>query len=229
MKHATFDAVETKADQDGSFVALASVFGNVDSVGDRMMPGSFSKTLEKWREGERPIPVVYSHEWDDPFKFIGKADPHRVVETERGLEVHGQLDLENDTARQVHKLMKDGTVTGWSFGYKPVKQKRANGANEVSEVELYEVGPTLVGANADAQLQTVKAALEHAEEAAIPPEMFVKQLRALADAVEARNSPMPPKDERGPEGEEPTRAKPARQVPLRRQVRRMLLDAEFRR
>ena len=93
MEHKTVDLLETKADDSGSFVALASVFGNVDSVGDRMMPGAFSKTLEGKRDAGKPIPVVFSHGWEDPFNYIGKADPHKVVETEQGLEVHGKLDL----------------------------------------------------------------------------------------------------------------------------------------
>jgi hypothetical protein len=84
MRHKTFQLAETKADDSGSFTALASVFGNVDLGGDRMMPGSFSKTLERWRESGDPIPVILSHQWDDPMAMVGKADPMEVVETEGG-------------------------------------------------------------------------------------------------------------------------------------------------
>ena len=44
----------------------------------------------------------------------------------------------------------------------PGGQERRNGVNEVSEVDLIEVGPTLRGANAEAQLQAVKTALREA-------------------------------------------------------------------
>jgi HK97 family phage prohead protease len=156
-------AVETKADGGaGEFVALASVFNNVDSVGDKMLPGSFSPTLARWRQKGDPIPVILSHNWDDPMAHIGTADPHDVIETERGLEVHGRLDIhDNPTAKQVYRLMKERRLTGWSFGYTIPEggQQRRNGVNEISAVELIEVGPTLKGANSEAELQAVKTAL----------------------------------------------------------------------
>jgi HK97 family phage prohead protease len=165
VKHKTFDLIETKAEgEDGWFSALASVFGNVDHVGDRVMPGAFKKTLKKWRESGRPLPVILSHQWENPFATIGKADPRAVMETDQGLLVQGQLDIAgNDTAKQVHKLMKEGLMTGWSFGYTvPDDGERLgeDGANEITEIDLVEIGPTLKGANPEAQLQAVKSALD---------------------------------------------------------------------
>jgi HK97 family phage prohead protease len=161
VEHKTFNLIETKADDSGSFTALASVFGNVDHVGDRMMKGAFSKTLEKWRESGDPIPVILSHQWEDPNYVVGKADPRAVYEDDRGLVVQGQLDLGNPIAKQVHKLMKDRLLKGWSFGYTVPNggQKQNNGANEVSEVDLVEVGPTLKGANPEARLEEVKSVI----------------------------------------------------------------------
>jgi Caudovirus prohead serine protease len=45
--------------------------------------------------------------------------------------------------------MKERRLAGWSFGYtlREGVQARRNGINEVSEVDLVEVGPTLKGAN----------------------------------------------------------------------------------
>lgn len=162
MQTKTFPLVEMKADlETGTFSALASVFGNVDLVGDRMMPGSFKNTLAKWRASGDPLPIILSHKWDDPWATIGEADPRAVVETDRGLLVQGRLDLENPLAKQVHNLMSRRLLKGWSFGYTVPKggQKRANGANEITEVDLVEVGPTLKGANPEAQLQAVKSGM----------------------------------------------------------------------
>lgn len=160
MLHKTFELLETKIDNDeaGTFTALASVFGNVDKGGDRMIKGAFTKTLEKWRASGKPIPIILSHQWDDLNAWVGKADPRAIFEDERGLVVQGQLDMEDESARKVHKLMKDGLLTGWSFGYSVPNggQRRKDGANEVTEVELFETGPTLVGMNPEAQLEAVK-------------------------------------------------------------------------
>jgi HK97 family phage prohead protease len=70
------------------------------------------------------------------------------------LEVQGRLDVhDNAVAKQVHRLMKEGRLSGWSFGYTLPEgvQARRNGTNEVSEVDLVEVGPTLKGSNREAQ------------------------------------------------------------------------------
>lgn len=185
MQRKTFSLIETKAEGDGTFTALASVFGNVDLVGDRMMPGSFTKTLDAWRKSGDPIPVILSHQWDDPFALIGKADPRAVMETERGLLVQGQMDMDNEVARQVHKLMRERLLKGWSFGYTVPDggQKRNDGANEVTEVDLIEVGPTLKGANPEAQLEAVKA-IDH-----VTPKQTAARLDALVDDLRSDSPP----------------------------------------
>ncbi len=191
MRRKTFEVVETKTDEEaGTFTALASVFGNVDKGGDRMLPGSFSKTLDKWRESGKAIPVILSHQWDDLTAWVGKADPRAIFEDDRGLTVQGQLFMDEDSGRKVHKLMREGLLTGWSFGYSVPKggQKHKNGANEISEVELFEVGPTLIGMNELAQLQDVKSA-ERAElqpDMTISEEEFKAAVRTVEDATNRR-------------------------------------------
>lgn len=211
MEHKTFDLAEVKADADsGTFTALASVFNNVDHGGDRMLPGSFTKTLEKWRESGKAIPIILSHQWDNLTAWVGKADPRAVYETDDGLVVQGSLFMDDDNAKKVHRLMKEGLLTGWSFGYSVPDggQKRAkDGANNISEVELYEVGPTLVGMNSEAQLQTVK-------NLGVDPkvESNAEPAQAIAEV------------EDGPD-EEPTEVKSRPQDPLRDQMDRIWLEA----
>lgn len=214
MKHKTFELIETKTNGGaGEFTALASVFGNVDHVGDRMLPGSFTKTLERWRAKGEPIPVILSHDWNDPMKYVGEADPQKVYETERGLVVEGKMHVGegNPVADQVYRLMKGGLLKGWSFGYTVPAggQKQNNGANEVSEVDLVEVGPTLKGANPEAQLSSIKSAveqLEHPETSADTPAEEPPKAQAVEDREEDRKA---------------TR----RQDPLRRAVDAELLEA----
>lgn len=173
MQHKTVQLVNVKADEAGHFTALASVFGNVDSQGDRMMPGAFKRTLARWRKSGDPIPVILSHQWSDPMALIGKADPRAVMETDEGLVVQGTLDLENPVARQVRKLMVERLLKGWSFGYivgKNGQRTADDGANEVTEVDLIEVGPTLKGANDQARLQDVKSALDQVRARALGPD-----------------------------------------------------------
>ena len=105
-------------DETGVFEATVAVFGNVDKGGDRILPGAFAKSLDKWRQVGDPIPVIFNHEWSDAHAHIGTADPRQTRETARGLLVKGRLDVEdNPTAAQVYRLMKRRSLKEFSFGY----------------------------------------------------------------------------------------------------------------
>lgn len=164
IEHKNIDVEFKAAGDDGTFIAFAAAFNNVDRVNDRIKPGAFSKSLKKWRASGKMLPVILSHNWDDIEAHIGYADPKQVKETAHGLEVKGHLDLdESETARRVHKLMQRRQLTAMSFGYtvpQGGEQLDDKGVNELEEIDLHEVGPTLVGANPKAELQAVKSALE---------------------------------------------------------------------
>ena len=144
--------------QDGQFKALVSVFNNVDSVGDKVMPGAFTKTLEEWSASGLSIPVYWSHRMDDPDMNIGYVI--EAEETSDGLEVLGQLDVEDDAspkAKQAYRLMKGRRVTQWSFAYDVVDSSDCDGFTALNELKLYEVSTTPIGANQQTELLAVKA------------------------------------------------------------------------
>ncbi len=96
---------------DGQFEALVSVFGNEDSAGDVVTRGAFAKSLAAWEERGDPIPVIWSHEWSDPYAHIGHV--LTAEETDDGLKVRGQLDLDNPKAEQVYRAGdRPADVTG---------------------------------------------------------------------------------------------------------------------
>lgn len=139
----------------GTFEALVSVFGNVDLAGDRVVKGAFADTLKAWEAKSAKIPVIFSHQWDNIDAHIGQVD--EAKETDQGLQVKAQLDMEDPFAAKVFKLMQRGTLKEFSFAYDVVDQKLQNGANELLKLDLIEVGPTLKGMNPDTELLAVKA------------------------------------------------------------------------
>lgn len=149
----------------GSFEAIVSVFDNVDKAGDRIKSTAFDNTLAKWRESGDPIPVILSHNWDDPFAIIGHADPNNVKAIEgRGLYVKGMIDHldQNPVAAQVHRLMGSRLLKEFSFGYTvPAggETKAQDGAYDLTEINLIEIGPTLKGVNPDTELLSLKSAV----------------------------------------------------------------------
>lgn len=156
--------VKTADEGEGTFEAVVAVFGNVDAYGDVILKGAFLDTLKEWEESGYPIPAVWSHEKDDPFSHIGTVI--EAKETDLGLWVKVQLDMENPKAAQVHRLLKGGRVKEFSFAFSydpqdvtPVKRDGME-VRELSKLKVYEVGPTLVGANPATQLLSVKSAPE---------------------------------------------------------------------
>lgn len=145
---------------EGQFEALVSVFGNVDSSGDVVLPGAFTATLAEWAASGDSIPVVWSHRWDDPFAHIGEVV--EATETERGLLVKGQLDVENPTGLQVAKLLKARRVKQFSFAYDVLEggfaERDGQEVYELRQLKLHEVGPCLLGVNQETQLIAAKSA-----------------------------------------------------------------------
>ena len=98
---------------DGTFAGYGSVFGNVDSYGDVVMPGAFSDSLADWKAKGRFPPVLWQHDSRQP---IGPFTAMR--EDPKGLHVEGKL-LVNDVqlAREAHALISTGAIGGMSIGY----------------------------------------------------------------------------------------------------------------
>jgi HK97 family phage prohead protease len=156
---AEFKAVDTAA---GTFEAIVSVFGTKDLGGDIVMPGAFADTLNLWAAKGDPIPIIWSHEWDDPHAHIGYVV--EALETEKGLWIKGQLDVERPFAEQVHHLLKNRRVTQFSFGYFAEDVKWVEDpdtgrmSRELHRVTVFEVGPTLLGMNPDTELISAASA-----------------------------------------------------------------------
>lgn len=154
--------VEFKAlnDATGQVEALVSIFGNVDLQGDRVVPGAFKKSIAEWKASGDPVPVVFSHEWGDLWSHIGVVDT--LEETAKGLRAVYTLDInDNPAAAQTYKLLKRRSLKEHSFAYDVRDERRAkDGANELLDLDLIEIGPTLRGANPDTELLAVKSLVD---------------------------------------------------------------------
>jgi HK97 family phage prohead protease len=176
-------ATTADADSAGQFEALVAVFNNIDRGGDRIMPGAFTKTLAAWRASGDPVPVIWSHEWQTPDAHIGVAYAKDMKQTARGLLVKGHLDIDdNPVARRVHKLMQRRSLKEFSFGYDIPpggRRKASDGANELIEIDLHEVGPTLKGMNPDTELREVKGLTQATDDSAALRAKFRDEMYAL--------------------------------------------------
>lgn len=156
---AHFKALEEQGE--GIFEALVAVFDNVDRYGDKIIKGAFADSLAEWEQKGRPIPVIFAHQWDNLEAHIGQVI--EAKETDKGLYVKAQLDMEEPFAQRVWKKMKAGTLAEFSFAYDVVDAVSAkeNGDyyTELRKLDLLEVGPCLVGVNPETELIAVKNVL----------------------------------------------------------------------
>lgn len=143
----------------GIFEAYVSVFTNVDHHGDRVIPGAFAGSIDRWKASGDPIPVIFSHQWDDLDAHIGSVleiEEHPPgderlpgeIRANGGLWTRFVLELDEDFAARVAKKLTKRTIREFSFAYDVLDERRAaDGVNELVELDVLEVGPTLKGAN----------------------------------------------------------------------------------
>lgn len=155
----------------GRYEAYYAVFGNVDLVNDRIVEGAFEKTLAEWKESGDPIPVIFSHQWDSLEAHVGevleaeerKAGDDRLppeLADFGGLYTKFQLDMEDAGGKKMDRLLSKRRIREGSFAYdipEGGQRKAQDGANELVELVLIEVGPTLKGANPMTRLASAEA------------------------------------------------------------------------
>lgn len=162
---------EGNALKEGEFIALAAVFGNVDSYGERVVKGAFTETLAAWEAKGDPIPVIWYHDWTDAYAHVGYVVWAR--ETDEGLLYKGVLDVaDNPLAAQIYRLMKGRRITQQSFGFdiQDAGYVVEDGRDifEITKLALFEVGPCLVGVNQSTELVDIKSTTDAAPAAPAP-------------------------------------------------------------
>ena len=142
--------------EEGIISGYASVFGNVDSYGDIVVKGAFSKSIEKIKRTGKVIPVFYGHNMEDPRANIGRVIDLR--EDSHGLFFEAQLDLSGDTyGHLVYEQLKDGRLDSLSFGFSITDGANTEAGYELRELELYEISVVPIPANQEALITEVKA------------------------------------------------------------------------
>ncbi len=161
-----FTGVKVAADGPGEFEGYASVFGNTDLSGDRIVPGAFAADLPRF---VRDAPILWSH---DPSEPIGM--PLDAREDPRGLFLRGLFHT-TPLAQKARAVASERLAAkksfGMSIGYRvePGGQRRAaDGVRELTKLRLLEVSLVGVPANPEAVLTGVKTGTATAAPAEAP-------------------------------------------------------------
>jgi len=157
LLHKNFAFKADSVADDGTFTGYGSVFGNVDSYGEIVMPGAFSKSLKDIRDGGDPLPMLWNHNPNEP---IGGYTA--LEEDARGLKVSGFIMIDEVArAREIHALMKRRVIKGLSIGYYVDEDSKdaKTGARLLHKLDLREISPVTFPANVEAEIESVKSAI----------------------------------------------------------------------
>ena len=129
-----------------------------DWYGDIVAPGAFTNTIKKRRESGHPFPLCWNH---DTNAIIGVVDMDSFDDRPEGPWMTA-IFLNTALAQEKRELCLSGIVYQFSFAYDVIKSARVkleNGmeANELQEVELYEISVVPIPAKQAAVATDVKA------------------------------------------------------------------------
>tara|TARA_B100000900_G_C20565212_1_gene710745 strand:+ start:137 stop:1432 length:1296 start_codon:yes stop_codon:yes gene_type:complete len=152
---------KTIDDEKGKVEAVFSVFNNVDTDGDVVLPGSIKSGFK-----DNQVPMVFAHKWDQP---IGKG----VIESDdEKATFRGSFFMETEAGREAYNLAKEmGSLQEWSFGFrindyesgkfqKDGEEELEYDVRFLKDLEVYEVSPVLVGANRETYTLAIKSGEE---------------------------------------------------------------------
>jgi hypothetical protein len=163
--------VKSELEEDGGIVkGYASTFDrDPDAYGDVVARGAFAKSLERWKqlnEEGKYIPLLWGHDTNDPTSNIGRVVD--AVEDDRGLLIKAEFDADNEKAQYVRKLVKEGRVYQFSFAFDvrdwgQIELEDGRKANELRDLELFEVSLVQIPANQHATVEEVKSGVIEVE------------------------------------------------------------------
>lgn len=158
VKTFAFEIRETKETEiDGVKYGLvrgyASTYGNVDRGNDRVVPGAFSKSLDRYRKANRPVKMYFNH---DSNEIIGGFPIQKITDDENGLYVEGQVNLEVQKGREAYALAKQGVMQDFSIGYTVDDYDMKGGVRELKQLELWEISMVGEPMNEMARITAVK-------------------------------------------------------------------------
>ena len=150
--------VDAYNEEEGIFSGYGAVFENVDSGGDIIEPGAFTKTLA---EGWERVKILALH--NDCWLPIGR--PIELREDTNGLFLSAKIS-DTTMGRDIKVLLKDGVLNELSIGYDPIVfDYDGDGIRHLREVKLWEVSVVTWAMNPEAVITGYKSMQETVERA----------------------------------------------------------------
>lgn len=150
-----FDGCDIKfAPSEGSFSGYGSVFGNLDSKNDIIMPGAYSQVLKSGVA----VPVYVNHGWVNGDLPVGSWS--NLSQDAKGLFGDANLVMQMPSAVDAYWAMKSGLVKGLSVAIVPDHtsiERKSDGSRVIHNIKmLKEISIVTDPANEAATVVSVK-------------------------------------------------------------------------
>ena len=148
---------EVKAGDAGTISGYFSTYDRIpDSYGDVIAPGAFTDTLKARKDSGHPFPLCWNHDLD---QIIGTVDD--IEDTKKGPLMTASF-FDTPLAQEKRSLVLSGCVYQFSFAYEvkkaaQVELEDGTKANELRELELFEVSIVPIPANPRAEVTEIKS------------------------------------------------------------------------
>lgn len=185
---------------DGTFSGYGSIFGEVDTYGDAVVPGAFKASLARHAADARMPALLWQHDTACPIGIWTK-----IGEDKKGLWCEGRLILDVAQAREAHALLKAGAVTGLSigfaveaaewaspdgfeekFGWYPAQTANNNQVRLLKEIDLWEISLVTFPACGPARVADVKKVVAPKPDFRPLSTALARRGRAIASLAAAR-------------------------------------------
>lgn len=151
----------------------AAAFNSLDSDGDVIVKGAFTKTLLENGVGsiQPRIFHLYQH---DVKQVLGR--PLVLKEDDYGLYFETKI-AKTSIGNDVLELYRNGTHNEHSIGFKTIKSTNRGNYNEISEVKLFEFSTVTFGANSNTPFTGFKSQFNTPESITEQFELIEKMLK----------------------------------------------------
>ena len=134
----------------GEIEGYASVFNELDRNGDIVERHAFAKSIEEFSQGKKPK-LLWQHDTSKPIGIIDE-----LKEDDHGLFVRAHLLMDLPKSKEIHLLLKNKAVDGFSIGYRIRDHFIKNNKKHLIDIELLEVSIVTFPACESATIEAVK-------------------------------------------------------------------------
>ncbi len=152
MKTKDFSLQIKDLSEDGTFEGYGSIFGNVDSYGEKVMPGAFIESLARHKRDGTSVVMLWAHNPEEP---IGVWED--LAEDAKGLWGKGRIIRSIQRGKEVYELLKAKAVRGLSIGYREIEHEKEDGIRLLKKLDLWEISCVTFPANRRARVEAVKS------------------------------------------------------------------------